>query len=127
MAVSKPQRSRYTASRHSTILAVVLVDVVLIVAFAAIGRRSHDEGLTLTGIAETAWPFLAGLAVGHLLVRGSRSVRAGTVVWLATVVLGMVLRRISGEGTAPSFVVVATLVTGALLLGWRVLAAVRPR
>jgi hypothetical protein len=36
-----------------------------------------------------------------------------------------VLRRATSEGTAISFVVVATLVTGALLLGWRAAASVR--
>ena len=31
----------------------------------------------------------------------------------------MVLRRLTDAGTAPSFVVVATLVLGVLFLGWR--------
>jgi hypothetical protein len=41
-------------------------------------------------------------------------------VWVVTVALGMLLRRtVFDRGTAASFVIVATLVTGALLLGWR--------
>ena len=39
-----------------------------------------------------------------------------------TVVLGMVLRRVAAEGTALSFVVVATTVLAVLLLGWRLVA-----
>ena len=39
-----------------------------------------------------------------------------------TVVLGMVLRRVAAEGTALSFVVVATAVLTVLLLGWRLVA-----
>ncbi len=39
-----------------------------------------------------------------------------------TVALGMIVRVITGEGTAPSFVIVATSVLAALLLGWRLLA-----
>jgi hypothetical protein len=35
----------------------------------------------------------------------------------------MALRAIAGQGTEPAFVVVATVVLGALLLGWRAAAA----
>lgn len=92
--------------------------------FCALGRRSHDEGLNLTGIATTAWPFLTGTAIGWLAARGWRRPTAvaptGVVVWLSTVVVGMVLRKATSAGVAASFVVVATAVTALLLLGWRV-------
>ncbi len=92
--------------------------------FCALGRRSHDEGLNLTGIATTAWPFLTGTAVGWLAARGWRRptvvAPTGVVVWLSTVVVGMVLRKATSAGVAASFVVVATAVTALLLLGWRV-------
>lgn len=100
------------------------VDVVGVLVFCALGRRSHDEGLNLTGIATTAWPFLTGTAVGWLAARGWRRPTAvaptGVVVWLSTVVVGMVLRKATSVGVAASFVVVATAVTALLLLGWRV-------
>ncbi|ASW87543.1 DUF3054 domain-containing protein [Mycobacterium intracellulare] len=100
------------------------VDVVGVLVFCALGRRSHDEGLNLTGIATTAWPFLTGTAVGWLAARGWRRPTAvaptGVVVWLSTVVIGMVLRKATSAGVAASFVVVATAVTALLLLGWRV-------
>ena len=44
------------------------------------------------------------------------------VVWVATVVIGMLLRKLTGQGTAVSFIVVASLTTVALLLGWRAIA-----
>ncbi|AFC45867.1 hypothetical protein OCU_46480 [Mycobacterium intracellulare ATCC 13950] len=100
------------------------MDVVGVLVFCALGRRSHDEGLNLTGIATTAWPFLTGTAVGWLAARGWRRPTAvaptGVVVWLSTVVVGMVLRKATSAGVAASFVVVATAVTALLLLGWRV-------
>lgn len=100
------------------------VDVVGVLVFCALGRRSHDEGLNLTGIATTAWPFLTGTAVGWLAARGWRRPTAvaptGVVVWLSTIVVGMVLRKATSAGVAASFVVVATAVTALLLLGWRV-------
>ena len=101
-----------------------LVDVVAVVVFCAIGRRSHAEAGSLAGLAGTAWPFLAGLGAGWgatLLPRRDPSavVPGGIIVWLSTLVVGMVLRVVSGQGTALSFVVVAGVVLGAFLLGWR--------
>jgi hypothetical protein len=104
-----------------------VLDVVFVVLFAAVGRRSHAEGLDVGGILRTALPFLVGTAAGWLLASvtldtGPRSLAFGAVVVACTVVLGMVFRRVAGEGTAWSFVVVATVVLTVLLLGWRVVA-----
>ena len=103
----------------------VAVDVLCVLAFVAVGRRNHAEAVTVAGIAQTAWPFLAGTAVGWLAGRAWRSPTAlwptGLTVWLCTVAIGMGLRAVLGTGVAPSFVLVATAVTGALLLGWRAL------
>ncbi len=107
------------------------VDVVGVLVFCAVGRRSHDEGLDVSGIAATAWPFLAGTVVGWLVSRGWRRPTAvaptGVVVWLSTVVIGMLLRKATSAGVAASFVVVATTVTALLLLGWRVAAGLTLR
>jgi hypothetical protein len=108
-----------------------LVDVVCVVVFCTIGRRSHAEGITVAGVAETAWPFLAGTALGWLAVRGWRRptdlAPTGVVVWVSTVIVGMLLRKATSQGTAVSFVVVASVVTAILLLGWRLGASVRAR
>lgn len=102
-------------------------DVVCVIVFCAVGRRSHAEGLTVSGIAETAWPFLSGTAIGWLISRGWRRpaaiVPTGLVIWVSTIVVGMLLRKASSQGVAASFVVVASLVTALLLLGWRAVAA----
>ena len=117
--------------RATAALAALTADIACLVVFATIGRRTHAEGLTLVGMADTAWPFVAGAAVGWLLVRGWRRPTAiaptGVTVWVCTVVVAMVLRRVTGEGTALSFVVVASLVTGTLMLGWRAAARRRAR
>ncbi len=112
-------------------LGAFAADVVCVIVFCAIGRRSHAEGLTLGGIAETAWPFLAGTTLGWLASRGwqrpAALVPTGVVVWVCTVAVGMLLRRVSSQGTATSFVVVATLTTAVLLLGWRATAQLTTR
>lgn len=112
-------------------LVALLTDVGCVLAFAAIGRRSHAEGLTIAGIAETAWPFLSGTAVGWLTTRAWRQPVAlapqGIVIWLSTVAFGMLLRKATSQGTAVSFVVIASLSTAILLLGWRLGARVLAR
>lgn len=109
----------------------LLADIVFVVLFCTVGRRSHAEGLSLAGIAQTAWPFLAGTAVGWLLALGWRRplalVPTGVVVWVCTVVVGMLLRKATSAGIAVSFVVVASLVTAVLLLGWRTAAKLLTR
>lgn len=103
--------------------ALLAADVLAVLLFAAVGRRSHAEGLTAAGVLGTAWPFLTGVAVGWLLTRAWKRPTAVTPVgvgaWLAALLVGMLLRRVTGEGTAWPFVVVATVVLAALLLGWR--------
>ena len=104
-----------------------VLDVVLVLLFAAVGRRSHAEGVDIAGILRTAAPFLVGTAAGWLLAgltldSGPRSLAFGAVVVVCTVVLGMLLRRVAGDGTALSFVIVATSVLSVLLLGWRLVA-----
>ncbi len=59
--------------------------------------------------------------------RAPLSVGDGLVVWAGTLVGGMLLRSVTGQGTAPSFIVVAGLVTGAFLLGWRAVRAAAAR
>jgi peptidoglycan/LPS O-acetylase OafA/YrhL len=102
-----------------------LLDAVLVVAFAATGRASHDSDV-LAGLWHTSWPFLAGLLAAWVAVRAWRSptgiVPTGLVVWAVTVVGGMLLRALSGQGTALPFVVVATLTLLVLLIGWRLIA-----
>ena len=52
--------------------AALALDTAAVITFCAIGRRSHAEGVTVSGVAETAWPFLTGTATGWLLSRGWR-------------------------------------------------------
>ncbi|WP_371833799.1 DUF3054 domain-containing protein [Rhodococcoides yunnanense] len=118
---------------RSPAVAAVL-DLLMIVLFAAIGRRSHAEATALSGLFHTAWPFVVGAAIGWIatfaLYRNKFDafliVPTGIVVWVMTVALGMVLRAVTGQGTAGSFIIVATLSTAVLLLGWRALARFIP-
>lgn len=107
-----------------------VIDAALVVGFAALGRRSHDEGTAVTGVLEVAAPFLIALAAGWLIARGWRapgSARTGAIVWAASVVGGLALRGlVFDRGVAPSFMVVAALTLGLLLCGWRAAARLTP-
>ena len=116
-----------TARTRRPITLALTLDVVLVIAFAAIGRASHDSDVW-AGLWQTAWPFLAGLALGWLVTLAWRAplapVRTGLGVWAVTVVGGMLLRAVSGQGTALPFIVVASVTLLIALVGWRVIATV---
>jgi Protein of unknown function (DUF3054) len=105
---------------------LLALDVVSVLVFVVIGRRQHDEGSALGGIAKTVLPFFMALGVGWAVTRAWKRPFDGSTglnVWLITVVLGLVLRRtIFDRGTATAFVIVATVFLGVTLLGWRFLA-----
>ena len=113
-------------ARPAVIATAAVLDAALVVVFVSIGRTSHAEGLDVAGVAGTAWPFLAALVAGWLAARAWRHPLAvwptGVVVWAVTVVGGMLLRAVSGQGTQFAFIVVATLTLAAFLLGWRLIA-----
>lgn len=133
MASPRPAHApRLTTARAVGALAI---DVVAVVAFAAVGRASHECGVLGEGgigLLTTAWPFVVALALGWLVSLAWRRpfapLRTGLPVWAVTLVGGMLLRALSGQGTAVPFVIVAALTLLALLVGWRIVArAVRRR
>lgn len=125
-------RSARALARRVPLWAAALLDAGSIALFAGLGRRSHETGHVLTGVPETAWPFWAGAALGWVATAAVRrrvpdTLADGGVVLVATVLVGMALRQLTGQGTAWSFVLVTTLVLGVLLLGWRAVAALLAR
>jgi hypothetical protein len=106
-------------------VAAIALDACMVLAFVVIGRASHHQADGLAGVIRTAWPFLAGLAVGEVATRSWKRpmalVPTGVGVWLSTVALGMILRVIAGQGTAVAFIFVALAFLGLFILGWRVI------
>lgn len=103
----------------------IIVDILLVAIFALVGRASHSESLTPRGVLATAWPFLVALLVAWAVMlirkREHLGVGAGIYVWLITWVGGLALRVISGDTAAVAFIVVAGLVLGLFLVGWRLI------
>lgn len=107
--------------------AAAVLDAALITLFAVIGRASHSEANPVFASLSVAWPFLVGAAVGWIIAlttfgRHPTTLTMGVPVWISAVAVGMALRALTGQGTAFSFIVVATVVLAAFLLGWRALA-----
>ena len=110
-----------------SVVVAAAVDVIVVLVFAlvrrptSLGGASHNEGVL--GLFGTAWPFLAGLALGWLGLRAwrhpYRTVWTGIGIWIATVAGGMALRVVSGQTAQLPFVLVATTALGVLLVGWR--------
>ena len=107
------------------------LDVFVVVLFVAIGRRNHDESGAFGDVLATALPFLGGLAVAWSVARAWRrptNVTTGLVIWPVTVLAGMILRRqVFDDGTATSFVLVATAFLGLFLVGWRLVGRIVER
>ena len=102
------------------------LDVTSVLVFVGMGRATHDSGTSFSGYLETAAPFLIALAAGWIATRAWRD-PAGTAtvigVAVTTVALGMLLRRVVfGDGTAFSFIIVASGFLALFFTGWRLVA-----
>jgi hypothetical protein len=112
------------------LIAALLADAVVVVVFAAVGRRSHDDSEGIAAVMGTAAPFLVALVLGWMLVLALGRTRsafadpvrldAGALVAVVTACAGLVLRRtLWDRGTALAFVIVAMAFLGVTIVGWR--------
>lgn len=100
-----------------------MADLLVLVAFVLIGRRSHGEDAGIDGFVRVIWPFAAGLAVGWLasgLFRAPLVWTRAVVAWLTTVAIGMALRiAVQGRDFKVAFTIVTLVFVGVGMLGWR--------
>ena len=102
-----------------------MLDAGVVVAFAVIGRQDHGYDSGLADYTRVAVPFLIGVAASSVaLHRWERlEPRTGAALALGTVATGMLARRfIWGDGTAFTFIVVATAFLATGMAGWRFVA-----
>ena len=110
----------------------VVVDILLVTVFAAVGRSTHGESMSPAGVFETAWPFLTALLVAWAVMlirrRDHLGIGAGIFVWFITWAGGLTFRVAGGETAEVPFIIVAALVLLVFLAGWRIaLGFFRPR
>ena len=115
------------------LVVLVVVDVLIFLLFATVGRASHAESLPLLGIAQTAAPFLlAWLAVAPvlgayrsaLLTQPLPMAAQSLIAWIAACVLGLFIRSAwLQREIILTFALVTFGVVAVLLVGWRTLFA----
>jgi|YNPNPStandDraft_1061719.scaffolds.fasta_scaffold18083_3 uncharacterized membrane protein YeaQ/YmgE (transglycosylase-associated protein family) len=111
---------------------LVAGDIVALLVFAAIGRRSHGEATgpgAILEVARTAAPFILGWLIAASLAgayapartRGPGAMLLTTLIgWTGGLILGAVFRAIMiGRFSPLSFYVITFLVALAILGGWR--------
>ncbi len=100
-----------------------VADLLVLVVFVLIGRRTHGEDAGIGGFVRVLWPFVAGLVLGWavtVLFREPLAWRRALPAWLVTVVGGMALRvLLEGRDFKLAFMIVALLFVGFGMLGWR--------
>jgi hypothetical protein len=106
-------------------------DLLALVAFAAVGRSNHGEGLDVTGLLATAAPFVVSWFVISPFLgafsRGATSSKGGAAVgllggWAVSMPVALAVRgAIKGEIPPTPFIVVSLVATLAFLTVWRVL------
>ena len=114
-------------------------DLAIIIAFPFIGAMNHENAVTFESFTRTVLPFafawvVVGMASGGMAIATLRSVRRTYMrvppAWLVAGVLAIVLRvTVFDRDFSLPFSIVAISVTGALIIGWRLLlaAVLRPR
>ena len=129
--VARATSEETEAEKTYRVAQLVAGDALAILAFAAIGRGNHGEGVGFAETASTALPFALGwfgaaTTVGDAYgeeARGKDGLQAAFIAgktWAVGGPVGLVMRSI-GKGAAPplAFVVVSMTFAGAFLVGWR--------
>lgn len=116
-------------------IVTLLLDLVAIAVFTLAGAYSHHDEVTAGVYGRILWPFLVGGAIGWVLaylvsrLRGEgrfdpgRIFLSGLVIWVSTVVFGVIIRWASyaDADLVSWFLFITTVVLFILLIGWRVL------
>lgn len=100
-------------------------DIIAIFVFAVLARMAHG-GLGVAEVLNTWWPFALGVLIGWMLIRGkdAATVKQGVTVWLSAAVAGLAIWGIRHQEFPHwSFILVASIMSALLLLGWRAVAA----
>lgn len=111
----------------------IAMDTLAIAVFALLARIAHQTDempLNFTGWLSTLWPFLVGVALAWVIVtfagKGagkSNGEGKGAFIWLITVATGLIIWGIRNQQLPHwSFVIVASVMSALLMLGWRGIA-----
>jgi hypothetical protein len=118
------RRVSTTESRTVPVWPAAVADAVAVLAFTLIGIASHDGSL-VAALGRVVWPFALAAALGWVITRAwqdpTRIWPTGVLIWFMTVLGGLLLRGVSGQGLAWSFALVTAVFLAITMLGWRTL------
>ena len=108
-----------------TALRAFALDLACVLLMVIIGTRNHETDTGISGVLFVAAPFWIATSLAHIAPMLQKSKKAEVhvvLVWGYTVAMGMVLRNVVfNRGTAPAFVIVATVFLVITMFGWRAL------
>ncbi|MCF4007326.1 DUF3054 domain-containing protein [Corynebacterium uropygiale] len=113
-----------------------ITDLVMIFVFALLARIAHnsqDLPLSFLGVLNTAWPFWLGMLlawayIAYRRLTGAAVSPAGLIAWIASVIVGLAIWGIKHQAVPHwSFIIVASVTSAILFLGWRGIARLRAR
>ena len=106
-------------------------DVVALIVFTVIGLINHEDGVTVSGVAQVVLPIVAVGAVATWIFGTYRRPGIATLLpaWLVSVPTGILIRKALFDtpetwGKTGVFLCVALAFTLLFLLAWRILARV---
>ncbi len=111
-------------------ITLLVGDLVCFLIFAGLGLRSHEDGVTASGLLRAAVPFQVGWLVFSFVTglqrKPTTEPRELIKTWVPAWIVGLVLRSlVFGRPFAPTFAVIAFLFNSVLLFAWRGLIAPR--
>ncbi len=130
-AVERQAKVGATAPTRSLLVWLVVGDILMFLLFAAWGRATHAEPLSLLAIVETAAPFLAawlaaapllGAFRPDLLTQPLPMAVQTLIAWIAACVLGLYIRSAwLQREIILNFALVTFGLMAPILVGWRAL------
>jgi hypothetical protein len=101
-------------------------DVTALAVFAAIGRASHHEALSVLDALGTAAPFIVGWVSASTLLGGysrravETPLKTAGLAWITGIPAGLLVRSLlRGHLPETTFVAISMAFTGIFLIGWR--------
>ncbi|KAA8743350.1 DUF3054 domain-containing protein [Corynebacterium tuscaniense] len=109
--------------KNSTAITLDAVAIALFALFARIAHQTEETPLNFITWLDTLWPFLLGVALAWMFALFALKEARGWVIWLITVATGLIIWAIRNQQLPHwSFILVASVMSALLMLGWRGIA-----
>ena len=109
--------------KNSTAITLDVVAIALFALFARIAHQTDEMPLNFAGWLNTLRSFLLGVALAWAVALFALKEAKGWAIWLITVATGLIFWAIRNQQLPHwSFILVASVMSALLMLGWRGIA-----